>query len=94
MVVPTGDGNIISGIWKGWRELQAVGLIERLPKIDCVQSELSAAVCRTVRRLRTGEQSAADGSRVRVDTVEATTAADSRKAIASASSPSPASAIR
>lgn len=77
VVVPTGDGNIISGIWKGWRELQAVGLIERLPKIDCVQSELSAAVCRTVRRLRTGEQAAVDGFRVRVDTVEATTAADS-----------------
>ncbi|NNK39017.1 MAG: threonine synthase [Xanthomonadales bacterium] len=77
VIVPTGDGNIISGIWKGWRELQAVGLIDRLPKIDCVQSERSAAVCRTVRRLRASAQTVGDVCRVQVEQVEASTAADS-----------------
>jgi threonine synthase len=31
MVVCTGDGNIISGIWKGWRELKEMGLTARYP---------------------------------------------------------------
>ena len=35
VIVPTGDGNILSGAWKGWRDLHAVGLIDRLPRIDC-----------------------------------------------------------
>ena len=30
VVVPSGDGNILSGIWKGWRDLKAVGLISAL----------------------------------------------------------------
>ena len=77
VVVPTGDGNIISGIWKGWRDLQAAGLIDRLPKIDCAQSDASAAICRTVQRLRSSGQPVEDWSQVSVDAVEATTAADS-----------------
>ncbi len=77
VVVPTGDGNIISGIWKGWQDLLAVGLVDRLPRIDCVQSALSAAVCRTVHRLRASGQVVEDWSRVRVEAVEAATAADS-----------------
>ena len=48
VVVPSGDGNILSGIWKGWRDLKAVGLIDRLPKVDCAQSTSSAAICQTV----------------------------------------------
>ena len=77
VVVPTGDGNIISGIWKGWRDLQAAGLIDRLPKIDCAQSAESAAICRTVQRLRSGGQAVEDWSQVEVDEVQASTAADS-----------------
>ena len=77
VVVPTGDGNIISGIWKGWRDLKAVGLIDRLPQIDCAQSAESGAICRTVRRLRSSGQAVEDWSRVTVDEVAAATAADS-----------------
>ena len=77
VVVPTGDGNMLSAIWKGWCELKAVGLIDRLPKIDCAQSETSAAISHTVHRLRDGGESEVDWSQVAVDEVRASTLADS-----------------
>ena len=77
VVVPSGDGNMLSGIWKGWCELKEVGLIDSLPKIDCAQSESSAAICNTVHRLRQTNVEISDWSEVVVDEVEATTIADS-----------------
>ncbi len=77
IVVPTGDGNLLSGIWKGWCDLRAVGLVDRVPRIDCVQSVASAAICGTVRRLRDNDQSDPDWSTVVIDEVRASTAADS-----------------
>jgi threonine synthase len=77
VVVPSGDGNILSGIWKGWRELRSAGLIEKMPKLDCAQSESSAAISRTVQRLRSSAESEPDWSQVRVDQVHASTIADS-----------------
>lgn len=76
VVVPTGDGNILSGIWKGWRDLYALGLIDRLPKIDCAQSEKSAAISLAVEELRKNdfEQS---WSTLTIDNVDAKTIADS-----------------
>lgn len=41
--VSVGDGNIISGIWKGLRDLKALGWIEQMPKLMGVQAEGSAA---------------------------------------------------
>jgi threonine synthase len=76
-VVPTGDGNLLSGIWKGWCDLRALRLIDRVPKIDCAQSEASAAICRTARRLRDSRGSEVDWSKVVIDEVKATTVADS-----------------
>ncbi len=77
VVVPAGDGNLLSGLWKGWCDLQAVGLIDRLPKIDCAQSDASAAICNTVRRIRDNGESNPEWSTVVVDEVNASTAADS-----------------
>ena len=77
VVVPTGDGNLLSGMWKGWCDLKAVGLIEQLPRIDCVQSENSAAICHTVQRLREQGTTDPDWSKVAIDEVKATTVADS-----------------
>jgi len=77
VVVSTGDGNTLSAIWKGWCDLKATGLIEKLPKIDCVQSEASAAISETVRQLRTGDVSRVDWSRLKVHEVRASTVADS-----------------
>ncbi|MGB5331880.1 MAG: threonine synthase [Woeseiaceae bacterium] len=77
IVVPTGDGNLLSGMWKGWCDLKGVGLIKQLPKIDCVQSDASAAISNTVRRIRSGGSSRIDWRSVAVDEVKAATIADS-----------------
>jgi len=79
VIVPTGDGNIISGIWKGFRDLLALGYIERAPKIDCVQAEGSAAIVNAVDRLVAvgGRGSGADWPALRIDPVRAHTVADS-----------------
>ncbi len=42
--VSVGDGNIISGLHKGFKDLEALGMIERMPLIYGVQSEQSAAI--------------------------------------------------
>ncbi len=76
VIVPTGDGNILSGVWKGWRDLHAAGLIDRLPKIDCAQAEGSAAICNTILRIRKGEP-VTDWRTVDVASVAASTVADS-----------------
>lgn len=76
VVVPTGDGNILSGIWKGWRDLRAAGLIDRLPRIDCAQAEGSAAICRTVERIRDSGPDP-DWRAVDIEHVAASTVADS-----------------
>lgn len=80
VVVPTGDGNILSGIWKGMKDLYAVGLIDRLPKIDCAQSEKSDAITRATEQVRAahpGGAASVDWRRVRIEPVKATTLADS-----------------
>ncbi|HUF37293.1 MAG TPA: threonine synthase [Anaerolineales bacterium] len=42
--VSVGDGNIISGIHKGFQDLAALGWIERIPRLFGVQAEGAAAV--------------------------------------------------
>ena len=42
--VSVGDGNIISGLHKGFQDLHALGLMERMPRIFGIQSEGSAAI--------------------------------------------------
>ncbi len=44
ILVPVGDGNIFTGVWKGFKDLYGVGLIDRLPRLVAVQSEKSSAV--------------------------------------------------
>ncbi|MDD5065557.1 MAG: threonine synthase [bacterium] len=44
--VPVGDGNIISGVWKGLKDFYYAGLIRKLPRLVAVQSSGSAAVAR------------------------------------------------
>jgi len=77
VVVSTGDGNTLSAIWKGWCDLKAIGLTDRLPKIDCVQSAASAAISETVRHIRCGDESSVNWSTQVVQDVKATTVADS-----------------
>jgi threonine synthase len=42
--VAIGDGNIISGLWKGFNDLHRIGLIDRLPQMIGVQSETASAI--------------------------------------------------
>lgn len=42
--VSAGDGNIISGLWKGFTDFHALGLIDKLPRMVAVQAEGSAAI--------------------------------------------------
>jgi threonine synthase len=42
--VSVGDGNIISGIHKGFKDLQALGWLNQMPRLIGVQSEGSAAI--------------------------------------------------
>lgn len=42
--VSVGDGNIISGIHKGLKDLQALGWLEQMPRLFGIQSDKSAAI--------------------------------------------------
>ena len=48
VVVPVGDGCIISGVAKGFRDLLGVGAIDRLPRLIAAQSEGSDAIKRAL----------------------------------------------
>ncbi len=76
MVVCTGDGNIISGIGKGWRELKELGLITKLPRLVCAQSEESAAISQAVWAVQK-VGGTPDWSKLQIAPVQATTLADS-----------------
>lgn len=42
--VSVGDGNIISGLHKGFKDLRNLGWLEQMPRLFGVQSQLSAAI--------------------------------------------------
>lgn len=49
VVVPTGDGVIISGVAKGFRDLVKAGLLPRIPRLIAVQPEGSGPIARALR---------------------------------------------
>jgi threonine synthase len=44
IIIHVGDGVIISGIYKAFYDLKEAGLIEKLPRLICVQAEKSNAI--------------------------------------------------
>jgi len=52
VIVSVGDGNIISGLWKGFNDLSRIGFIEKLPQMIGAQSQNASAI---VDALVTGE---------------------------------------
>ncbi len=50
VAVSVGDGNILVGVHKGFRELVDLGFIERMPKILGVQAEGSSPIARAFER--------------------------------------------
>ena len=77
VVVPTGDGNIIAGIWKGFCDLKEAGLADRTPKMLCAQSAASQAIAAAVWTLQKSGNRAPDWKTVEIAPVAATTVADS-----------------
>jgi threonine synthase len=77
VVVPTGDGNILAGIWKGFRDLKEAGITAKLPKMLCAQSEESQAIGAAVWKLQQARTLKPDWKTVEIAPVAATTIADS-----------------
>lgn len=73
--VSVGDGNIISGLHKGFRDLRGMGLIHKMPRLCAVQAEGSAAVARTIEALGVG--AITPPGEIEVTPVSADTCADS-----------------
>jgi threonine synthase len=65
--IPVGDGVIISGIYKGLKELLKLGWIEKLPQLIAVQAEGSNAL---IRYLESGEFSC-ESTRTVADSISA-----------------------
>jgi threonine synthase len=74
--VPVGDGNIISGIWKGFNDFYALGFIDKLPQLIAVQSEKSNAIAKAWQNVVADFQSAGV-TKIKIAPVKATTIADS-----------------
>lgn len=66
VVVPVGDGVIIAGVYKGFRDLMMAGLTEKLPRLVCVQAESSDAIHHYV---TTGEYRPAPAPRTVADSI-------------------------
>src|SRR5579859_5223431 len=49
VLVPTGDGCIISGVYRGFEDLYRLGMIERIPRMIAVQAEGSPAIARALK---------------------------------------------
>lgn len=70
--VGTGDGNILSGVYKGFYDLNKLGWIRKIPRIVAVQSTRSRAIAAAWQRYQAGSPVERC-----VEAVEATTLADS-----------------
>ena len=50
VAVSVGDGCTIAGVWKGFKDLFAVGLIDKLPRLISVQAEGCCPINRAIKR--------------------------------------------
>lgn len=66
VIVPVGDGNIITGVHKGFNDLMALGWINSIPKLTGVQAAGSSAIA-----------NAAESGNMQITPVVAATVADS-----------------
>jgi threonine synthase len=48
VLVPTGDGCIISGVYRGFEDFYHLGMIDRMPRLIAVQAEGSPAIVRAL----------------------------------------------
>ncbi|MER9064100.1 threonine synthase [Mesorhizobium sp. M0698] len=77
VVVPTGDGNILSGIAKGFEELFNLGMITSLPRLIAAQAKSSNAIARRYR----GEHCAVAQPRTLADSISVSEPRDADLAV-------------
>lgn len=75
--VPTGDGCIISGVFKGFYDLMQSGLTDHIPHIVCCQSEKSNAISQA---FKTGKFNSIEAS-TRADSISVDIPASGRMAV-------------
>lgn len=75
--VPTGDGCILGGVWKGFHDLFEAGLIKKLPHIVCAQSEESNAISQA---FRSGKFTPVNAT-TRADSISVSSPANGRMAV-------------
>lgn len=77
--VSVGDGNIIGGIWKGLRDLYALGWIDKMPRLMGIQAEGSAA-CYNAWKAGTDEITPIDAHTI-ADSIDVGFPRDGRRAV-------------
>jgi threonine synthase len=75
IVVSAGDGVILAGVHKAFVDLQRAGLVERLPRLVCVQAETSDAIHRFV---KTGRYEDAPRPTTRADSISVSCPSNAR----------------
>lgn len=75
--VPTGDGCILGGIYKGFYDLVQAGLIDKLPRLVCCQSSRSDAIAKA---FETGEYRNVSASTI-ADSISVSSPANGRMAV-------------
>ncbi|MFA5729239.1 MAG: threonine synthase [Candidatus Neomarinimicrobiota bacterium] len=76
--VPVGDGVIYAGVYKGFADLKAAGLIDKIPQIIGVQSTGSNAI---VKAFQTGKMLAIDKAVTLADSISVASPANGRMAV-------------
>ncbi len=76
--VPVGDGVIYSGVFKGFFDLKEAGLIDKLPKIICAQSEKSNAISKA---WKSGNLDTIPEATTRADSISVASPANGRMAV-------------
>jgi threonine synthase len=76
--VPTGDGVIYGGVYKGFFDLLSAGLIEKMPRLVAVQSDKSNAIARA---WKSGEMKTLDEATTRADSISVASPANGRMAV-------------
>lgn len=75
--VPTGDGCIFAGVYKGFYDLKEAGLIDKVPQLVCCQSKESNAISQA---FITGEYKGVNAS-TRADSISVSSPANGRMAV-------------
>lgn len=76
--VPVGDGCIISGVMKGFKDLKDAGLIDKLPHVVCVQSKQSNAISQA---FQSGKFDAISHATTKADSISVENPASGRMAV-------------